>query len=319
MIPAVSVIVTAYNVAPYIAETLDSVFAQTFTDFEVLVVNDGSPDSDALEAALAPYMTRIRYLRQENRGVSAARNHGIREARAPIVAMLDGDDTWGPEYLRLVAGALLADETLALAYSNARFFGEGPLVGHECMALSPVEGEVTFERVVSMACSVIGFVCARKDALIQAGLYDESMVRSEDFDLWVRVLKQGGRATYRREVLAGYRRRMGSMSADSVTMHRSAVAAYDKLARRTDLTHGERQLVLAQRARFYADFRLAEGKRAFFAGDIDAAVDGLSDANKIYRSTKLSVALFLLRLAPGLLRRAYDLRDRFVFGTSTRT
>jgi glycosyltransferase involved in cell wall biosynthesis len=318
MTPAVSVIVTAYNVAPFIAETLDSVFAHTFTDFEVIVVNDGSPDSEALEAALARYRSRIRYFRQPNRGASAARNRGILEARAPVVAMLDGDDLWQPEYLRLVAGALLADPQLALSYSNARFFGEGPLVGHECMALSPVEGEVTFERVVSMTCSVIGFVCARKDALIQAGLYDESMARSEDFDLWVRVLKQGGRATYRREVLAGYRRRLGSLSADSVTMHRSAVSAYDKLARRTDLTRVERKLVLAQRARFYADLRLAEGKRAFFARDIDAAVDGLSDANTVYRSAKLSVAIFLLRLAPGLLRRAYELRDRLVFGTSTR-
>ena len=318
MTPAVSVIVTAYNVAPFIAETLDSVFAQTVTDFEVIVVNDGSPDSDALDAALAPYASRIRYIRQENRGASAARNRGIREARAPIVAMLDGDDLWEPEYLRLVAGALIADASLALAYSNARFFGEGPLVGLECMTLSPVEGEVTFERVVSMACSVIGFVCARKDALIAAGLYDESMARSEDFDLWVRVLKQGGRATYRREVLAGYRRRAGSLSADSVTMHRSALKAYDKLARRTDLAPSERRAVLAQRARFYADLRLAEGKRAFFARDVHGAIEGLSDANTVYRSAKLSATLFLLRLAPGLLRRAYELRDRFVFGTSTR-
>lgn len=318
MTPAVSVIVSAYNVAPYIAETLDSVFAQTFTDFEVLVVNDGSPDSGALEAALAPYMTRIRYLRQENQGASAARNHGIREARAPIVAMLDGDDTWEPEYLRLVAGALVGDETLALAYSNARFFGEGPLVGRECMSLSPVEGEVTFERVVSMTCSVIGFVSARRDALIRAGLYDESMARSEDFDLWVRVLKQGGRATYRREVLAGYRRRSGSLSADPITMYRSALEAYDKLARREDLTASERRAVLAQRARFYADLRLAEGKRAFFARDIHGAIEGLSDANTVHRSAKLSAALFLLRLAPGLLRRAYELRDRFVYGTTTR-
>jgi glycosyltransferase involved in cell wall biosynthesis len=318
MTPAVSVIVTAYNVAPFIAETLDSVFAQTFTDFEVIVVNDGSPDSEALEAALAPYASRIRYFRQHNRGASAARNRGILEARAPIVAMLDGDDLWQPEYLRLVAGALIADQRLALSYSNARFFGEGPLVGLECMALSPVEGEVTFERVVSMTCSVIGFVSARKDALVEAGLYDESMARSEDFDLWVRVLKRGGRATYRREVLAGYRRRLGSLSADPITMYRSALKAYDKLARRTDLTPSERRAVLAQRARFFADLRLAEGKRAFFARDVHGAIEGLSDANTVHRSAKLSAAIFLLRLAPGLLRRAYELRDRLVFGTSTR-
>src|SRR5215216_6434275 len=74
--PAVSVVIPAYNAARHIGEALESVFAQTFTDYEVIVVNDGSPDTPALERALAPYMSRIIYLKQENRGVSAARNTG---------------------------------------------------------------------------------------------------------------------------------------------------------------------------------------------------------------------------------------------------
>src|SRR4051812_16439591 len=72
--PAVSVVVPAYNIAPYITETLDSVFAQTFTNFEVIVVNDGSPDTHDFERALGPYLDRITYLTQENGGASVARN-----------------------------------------------------------------------------------------------------------------------------------------------------------------------------------------------------------------------------------------------------
>ncbi|HWW77794.1 MAG TPA: glycosyltransferase family A protein, partial [Pyrinomonadaceae bacterium] len=97
--PSVSVIVTAYKVAPYIAETLDSVFAQTLKGFEVIVINDGSPDASELERALAPYLPRVVYVVQENRGAGGARNTGLRLARAPLVAFLDGDDLWEPSYL----------------------------------------------------------------------------------------------------------------------------------------------------------------------------------------------------------------------------
>ena len=76
--PTVSIVIPAYNVAPYIGETLDSVFAQTFADYEVIVINDGSPDTEELERAIQPYQERIRYLSQKNSGASAARNAGLR-------------------------------------------------------------------------------------------------------------------------------------------------------------------------------------------------------------------------------------------------
>jgi glycosyltransferase involved in cell wall biosynthesis len=95
----VSVIIPAYNVAPYIAETLKSVFGQTKSAFEVVVVNDGSPDTTELEEVLRPFRDRIVYLKQENRGLSGARNTGIRVATGDLIALLDGDDVWMPQYL----------------------------------------------------------------------------------------------------------------------------------------------------------------------------------------------------------------------------
>ncbi len=97
--PTVSIVIPAYNVAPYIGETLDSVFAQTFGDFEVIVINDGSPDSEDLERALARFIDRINYIKQENRGASAARNAGLHAARGEFIAFLDADDLWLPNYL----------------------------------------------------------------------------------------------------------------------------------------------------------------------------------------------------------------------------
>lgn len=317
-VPAVSVIVTAYLVTPFITETLESVFAQTFTDYEVILVNDGSPDTAALEQVLQPYRGRLTYITQANRGASAARNTGVRAARAPLVAMLDGDDIWEPEYLARHVGTLQQDDTLDLVYPNALYFGDGAIAGHDCMSLSPAEGEVTFERVVSQTCNVIGFVTARRATMIAAGLYDESLRTSEDFELWARMLKCGARATYHREVLARYRRRAGSLSADTEAMHRSVVDIYDKIASMPELTPSERAAVLAQRGRSQADLRLTQGKKAFFRGDVDAAITGLTEANAVYNDLKITATLFLLRLAPRLLLRAYDLRDRLVYGTTTR-
>ena len=99
---AVSVIIPAYRVAAYIADALDSVLAQVSKRLEVMaveiiVVNDGSPDTDKLETVLEPYRDRIVYLKQENGGVSSARNAGIGAARGEWLAFLDGDDMWLPD------------------------------------------------------------------------------------------------------------------------------------------------------------------------------------------------------------------------------
>jgi glycosyltransferase involved in cell wall biosynthesis len=98
-LPAVSVIIPAYNAADYIGVALASVFGQSYTDFEVIVINDGSTDSERLELAIGPYLSRIIYLKQQNRGPSAARNLGIQHARGEYLAFLDSDDSWLPEYL----------------------------------------------------------------------------------------------------------------------------------------------------------------------------------------------------------------------------
>ncbi|MGH9799036.1 MAG: glycosyltransferase family A protein, partial [Blastocatellia bacterium] len=119
--PAVSIIIPAYNLAPYIAETLDSVFAQTCRDFEIIVINDGSTDDT--EERIAPYRNRIVYIRQENRGVMAARNVGLQAARGRYIALLDGDDLWLPNFLEVLVGMLEADPDLSVAYPNARYFG----------------------------------------------------------------------------------------------------------------------------------------------------------------------------------------------------
>ena len=317
-VPAVSVIIPAYNVAQYIGEALSSVFAQTFTDYEVIVVNDGSPDTEELERALAPYRERIVYIKQENRGLSGARNTGIRRARAPFVAFLDADDIWETEYLAVQVETLRGDPSIDVLYPNALFFGDGIEAGQEFMKLCPSEGEVTFESLVNHQCNVMVSVTARREAIINAGMFDEQLRSVEDFDLWLRIVKQGGRIAYHRQRLARYRRRAGSLSSDPVWMVDHGLKVLEKARATMSLTTAERKALEQAITRFRARLCFHQGKRAFFGGDIKTAISYLKQANAHMRSLKLRLSILAMQLAPRLLLRAYNLRDRFILRVDTK-
>jgi GT2 family glycosyltransferase len=308
-VPAVSVVIPAYNVAEYIGEALDSVFAQTYRDFEVIVVNDGSPDTVELERVLEPYRDLIVYIRQENRGVSGARNTGIRVARGEYYAQLDPDDVWESDYLTEQLRVLQA-EGADLVYPNAVFFGDAPEAGRLFMDLCPSDGEVTFEKLLRLECTVMTSVTARREALVQAGMYDETIKTAEDFDLWLRVAR-GGRIVYHRKPLVRYRQRAGSLSADPMRMLRNALSVFVKVELREDLTPAERAAVATGKAKLNARLRLCEGQNAFFAGDVRGAIAGLSEANAVLRNRRTALQVQLLRWCPRLTLYAYQLRSRY--------
>ena len=314
--PAVSVVVPAYNVAGFIGEALESVFAQTFEDFEVIVVNDGSPDTEELERALAPYAGRLVYLRQENRGPSAARNHGIRRARGRYVALLDGDDAWLPNYLEEQLAMLSSPPGLDLVYSDALLFGEGELAGRTFMQTCPSRGPATVEGLLARRCIVItSCVVARRESLMAAGLFNESYWRSEDFDLWVRMAHGGARLGYQRRVLARHRMRADSLAGDTWRMHEAAMAVYADFARALDLTPSQRALVEAEMGYYRSEMALEAGKRALAEGDYVRAAEELSRARSLGRGgalpeLKLRLALLFLGAAPRLVRHLYLKRGR---------
>src|SRR5881296_1097754 len=117
--PVFSVVIPAYNAARHIGEALDSVFAQTFNDYEVIVVNDGSPDTVELEKRLQHHMHRIVYIRQQNMGPGGARNAAIMRSTGEYIAFLDSDDKWLPEHLADMMNVLRGDPTLDLVYADA--------------------------------------------------------------------------------------------------------------------------------------------------------------------------------------------------------
>jgi glycosyltransferase involved in cell wall biosynthesis len=306
--PRVSVVIPCYNSAEFIAETLNSVFAQTFQDHEVIVVNDGSPDTDAFEQAIAPYLPRLVYLKQRNTGPSGARNNAIRAARGEFVAFLDSDDQWLPTFLEEQVAAFDADAGLDLLYSDGIIFGAGPLVGRTLMSGSPSEGPVTFESLVREQCTVLtSTTMARRPALLEAGLFDERFVRCEDFHLWLKMVLNGARLGYHRRVLVRHRRREGSLAHNTLAMIRAFVDVIRDLEPR--LTPAQRVLVDEQAARRDGEMALIEAKQAFVAEQYPQAVAALDRAcalePRMAQQLRLRAIRAAIRVAPRLLRRAY--------------
>ena len=122
--PKVSVVIPTYNHQCYILAALDSVFAQTFTDFEIIVVNDGSPDNTAEVLRPLTESGRIRYIEQKNQGQSAARNRGISEAKGEFIALLDDDDIWPPDKLQWQVEELQNNPDTALVYGSVSFIDD---------------------------------------------------------------------------------------------------------------------------------------------------------------------------------------------------
>jgi glycosyltransferase involved in cell wall biosynthesis len=302
-VPLVSVVIPAYNVATYIAETLESVFAQTLSAFEVVVVNDGSPDTDELERALAPYLNRVRYFRQENLGAGAARNRAVRETRGEFVAFLDGDDLWLPTYLEKQL-EFVRNGGYDLVYTDALLFGRSPVAGQTYMHKAPSEGAVTFVSLVRNECNVItSGVVARRTALIDAGLFDESLRLAQDFELWTRMVKRGARLAYQREVLLRYRCRDDSLSGDVLNRLTREMRVYKHIADTYDLTPTERDELARAMELQEASLALADGKIRLLGERFDEARASFERAHRVLGGWKLGAAVVMLRVAPRLLRR----------------
>jgi glycosyltransferase involved in cell wall biosynthesis len=310
--PAVTVVIPAYNASRYIGQALDSVKAQTFTDYEVIVVNDGSEDREELERILDSHPLPIIYLSQENGGVSAARNAAIKIGRGEFYAQLDSDDQWTPDYLEVQIGILKDDPDVALVYPNATIIADELNDEMDFMQKSPSEGEVTFETLVEQRCTVMTSVTARMKAIRDAGAFDESIRSCEDFDLWLRIVKNGGRIVYHRQRLVLYRRHEGSHSSDRVWMTRNLLAVFEKSAATFTLTPAETEVLNKQLTSTRAMLRLFEGKRALTTGGASTALVHFQAANEHLRSPKLSLVIVLLRHVPRLVIWVFTGRERFL-------
>jgi glycosyltransferase involved in cell wall biosynthesis len=304
---AVSVIIPVYNAANYIGEALGSVFAQTFKDFEVIVINDGSSDTEQLEEVLRPYRDRIHYLKQPNRGPSGARNTGVRLARGEFVAFLDSDDTWQPAYLAEQLRMFDDDPALEFVYCDAWFVGDTHWAGKRYTDLFPPRStEVTFEALLRRDCPLVFTPCVvvRRRTLVETGLFDEELRYWEDVHLWLRIAQKRRRMAYQRKALAHRRVRKGSLASarERPEVDRTEIPMLQKLRTEPGLSDDDRATVgrCIELRRANIDLRL--GKEALERGDFSRALDLLASANEALNTKKLTLVLAGLRVAPRLTR-----------------
>ncbi len=306
----VSIVIPCYNVAAYVGEALQAVFSQTWTDFEVLLVNDDSPDTPALEQAIAPWRERIQYLRHEhNGGVAAARNTALRVARGEWIAALDPDDSWEPDYLATQMRLAAAHPEADLIYGDAIIFGDVPEAGQPLSAFSPSRGEPTFEALVEEQCTVVHCASvARRSRMVEAGGFDESLRTGEDFDLWLRMAAGGARLLHHPAALARYRRRPGSLISDAGRAARNYLRILDKADATYARTPSHHAAIARQRRKMELRLAVSEGKQALALGDTTTALSSFTRARQLSPSRKLSLLTNGLRFAPWLVRAAIGLR-----------
>ena len=213
--PRVSVIIPTYNHRDYVLLALESVFAQTFTDYEIIVVNDGSPDGTAELLRPLAENGRVRYIEQPNAGQAAARNRGLAEASGEFIAFLDDDDLWPPDKLAWQVEALDANPDMCLIAGAARVFnGDNP----EICIWNDADDELTIAKLCeSNPMTSPGQTLIRRHALDAIGGLREDIWGADDWDLYFRLARQG-RQFRQKRIALHYRIHGANASHDTLRM-----------------------------------------------------------------------------------------------------
>jgi glycosyltransferase involved in cell wall biosynthesis len=253
--PKVSIVMTVYNGEKYIAEAIESVKNQTFSDYELLIIDDGSTDGTA--AAVSTFLSdkRIKYFYQTNKGVSAARNKGIAESHGNYIAFIDHDDVFLPEKIMKTVRFLEANDTYGMVYTDMfvvnenggfisnwldkkRFYGEGGIylnLLNECFILPTA-------------------VLIRMAILRETGLFSEDIKSGEDIDLWLRIARRS-KIGLIHEPLVKWRQHENNMSKKS----KSNIPNYIKVFESQlllNLNKNEQRAVFKELSQLYFDFAL---------------------------------------------------------------
>lgn len=307
--PTVSVITPAYNAAKYIGDALQSVLNQTFPSHEVIVINDGSPDTDELERELRKYPATIQYIKQENRGAAAARNAGLRSARGEYVAFLDADDRWLPGFLEEQL-AFLKSSNAALVFADARLIGDSPLAGRTFMELDPPRSAVTPESLLAVEVTVLtSTVLARRQPILEVGLFDEEIKRGHDFELWFRLAKSGIRFAYQQRVLAEHRIVQSGLSGDALSQLYRTVSVLERVKAKGTLTPREDAALNVSMKRTLGMLALENGKEKLHGRDFAGALECFREAGTYQQSWKLRLVSLGVKVAPETVRRLHHWRN----------
>jgi glycosyltransferase involved in cell wall biosynthesis len=305
--PTFSVIIAAYQVAHLVGEAVGSAIAQSLPAHEVIVCDDGS--SDDIEGALTPYRDRIVFLRKENGGEASAKNVAARAASGDFIAILDADDVFMPGRLEAFAELAATRPDLDILTTDAQLELDGQVV-RRCYT----DG---FQFVVYDQRSgilkrnfILGLAAVRRDRLLAAGGFDESLRWTTDWDCWIRLILEGSRAGLVDEPLARYRLHPGSLSSQRARLLEGRVRTLEKAARHPGLEHGERQVVADSLAVNRRALDLAESREALLERRPDARRRALAVAVGPGFGVRTRLKALASAIAPSVARGRLARRDR---------
>ncbi|MDR2496784.1 MAG: glycosyltransferase family 2 protein [Tannerellaceae bacterium] len=198
----VSIITPMYNAEKYIADTIKSVLAQTYSQWEMIIVNDGSKDEcERIASEFARKDTRIKVFSQQNRGSASARNNGIRRAAGQYIALLDADDLWEPYFLELQLSHMNDKKALLVYGSHKRIDADG----RECLIPFIAPSKITYKDLLK-TCS-ISCLTALYDTSDYGKFYLDEKLKSlrDDHLYWLTIIKHTGVAYGNKKIIASYR------------------------------------------------------------------------------------------------------------------
>jgi glycosyltransferase involved in cell wall biosynthesis len=309
--PAVSVIMPAYNVEPYLAEAIDSVLAQTYSDFELVIVDDGSTDSSRsiAERYRAAHPGRVTVVAQENRGLAGARNTALRVASGRVFALLDSDDGWAPTFLESQMRLLDLHPDVAIVTGNALNRG-GAEDGRPVRPVPDPRPAPDLVTILRDETAVFIMSLFRREVVDRVGGFDEGFRTNEDYDFWIRAAFAGFTFLRNPEPLGFYRRRGDSLSASDVRMLRGILRVYRKALPDCPPGTAAGDVIVAQIERFETELLAAQAREALDQGDVRRALTAVEELRD--RRGGLALGLFArsLRYLPGVARWAYRARTR---------
>jgi glycosyltransferase involved in cell wall biosynthesis len=303
--PLISVLVPAYGVANLLGEALRSLQSQTVDAWEAIVVDDGAPDDVA--GALGPFVgdARIRFLKTDNGGLAVARNRAAAIARAPLIALLDGDDAFEPDYVEAMVAAFEREPDVDFVSCDAHLTGLADRAGQLFSAFHAQAGDLTLARVLARDINIFVGSTIRRTAFFAVGGFDGSLRSVEDLDLWIRLLTAGHRGAILNRPLVRYRRRTGSLSSNRRVMTASSRLVYGKamaaLAGRPELAVATRMAARLDNERDWM-----EGEDMILAGETQQGLALLSGIEQ--RSLRWRLAMPVMRMMPALARPLLRLR-----------
>jgi glycosyltransferase involved in cell wall biosynthesis len=306
--PAVSILTPAFNSAAFIGETIESVLGQTWSDFELLIVDDGSTDGtlDAVRAA-ARGDSRVKSFSSAHGGPSMARNVALQHASGRLLALLDSDDVWEPQYLTSQLSLLDRHPDISIVSANVLSRG-GPLNGTPFWPITSGTHELGAHEPIAQDNAVSVFAVFRREVFEQIGGFDPAFTGNEDYEFWLRAVNAGFRVMQNRAPLGRYRRRPGSVSSDEVRMLHGIIAVLESTGRMRGQLEAHRPLIDHRLRWFREELVKAEVRASLEKRDGVTASQRLQALSRLRNDWRLALGARLAAAWPDLAVGVYGLR-----------